>query len=179
MRKGICAVSAACVVALLITGAFAATNANVTQSSASPAAKQFVGMWRLVSIVTKHSDGSAPTGSATLGPNPRGYIIYDSSGRMCVEIMNPDRARLAGTPPTADERAAAYTGYVAYCGKFVVNDVEKYVIHDTELDLNPNLVDEKKKRLFVFLGERLMLTPPSTTVGNDTRTTTLTWERVR
>ena len=79
------------------------------------AAQRLVGMWRLVSITT---NGQL---NPDRGPHPTGFIVYDKSGNMSVQIM-PDRLRTkAGQQLTPDEAKAALIGYTAYFGTYDVD----------------------------------------------------------
>jgi len=84
----------------------------VSLSYAQSAKDKFVGTWRLISI-----DDPSPTASKP-DKDPVGYIMYDSTGHMAVQIMRrPDRPKFAsgklelGTP---EEIKAAFVGYGAY-----------------------------------------------------------------
>lgn len=61
-------------------------------------ASEFVGTWRLVSYSAVTSGGET---IYPLGRNARGRIIYDSSGRMSVQLADPDRAAFAARDPRA------------------------------------------------------------------------------
>ena len=62
---------------------------SASGQTADDATKRFVGMWRLVSITTS---GQV---NPDRGPHPTGFIVYDRSGNMAVQIM-PDRNRPRG-----------------------------------------------------------------------------------
>jgi hypothetical protein len=64
---------------------------------------------------------------------------------------------------------AAYAGYNAYCGTFVVHLAEESVSHHLECSLYPNRVGTELRRRYAFTDNRLILTTP------DSR---MTWERV-
>jgi Lipocalin-like domain len=89
---------------------------SASGQTADDAARRFVGMWRLVSITTS---GQV---NPDRGPHPTGFIVYDRSGNMAVQIM-PDRNRpkYAGAQPTPEEAKAALIGYTAYFGTYAVD----------------------------------------------------------
>ncbi len=52
-----------------------------------------VGTWRLISRAVRLEDGTAIQDPG-LGKTPTGYLIYDSSGHMAVQLMRLDRPTL-------------------------------------------------------------------------------------
>lgn len=131
-------------------------------------AKQFVGMWRLVSIT---QDGKQ---DPNRGANPTGYIYYDPSGRMAVQIM-PDRAlrkAYAGEQPTPQEVQAALRGYTAYFGRYKVDGRAKTVTHFREGNINPGAFTDLVRRYEFLPGDQVALMP----VESKNR---LVWERVK
>ena len=128
----------------------------------------FVGVWRLVGWEIWAEGGPV---TEPLGDVPRGYLIYSAGGHMAVQMMRPDRPlftsgdRWTSAP---EEVQAAYAGYNAYCGTFVVHAAEGYVSHHLECSLYPNRVGTELQRHYAFTGNRLILTTP------DSR---MTWER--
>ena len=146
----------------------------------SSAAKNFVGIWKLVRIEVQAPDGRI-TADPDLGPHAVGYIFYDSTGHMGVQIMNPDRPKWkSDDQPTRDEALATVIGYDAYAGTYEVHEPEGYVVHHPELSIAPNGVGLEYKRKFELNGNQLRLTPPPTKLfSGGTVDETLVWERVR
>ncbi len=132
-------------------------------SGRSEAARRFIGTWRLVSI-------ESATANPNRGARPTGYIYYDSTGHMGVQIM-PDRVRASWTgSPTPEQAKDALTGYTAYFGTYTVDERQRLVTHHREGSLVPGAVDFVRK--YEFAGDRLTLTP----VGGANH---LTWELIR
>ena len=50
---------------------------------------QFVGTWKLVSWKIEQANGEVT--DSPLGPNPLGWIMYQTGGCMCVALMRPDQ----------------------------------------------------------------------------------------
>lgn len=146
----------------------------------SKAAASFVGLWKLVRIEVRHPDGSITT-DPDLGPRPVGYIYYDSTGHMGVQIMNPDRPKWkSDDQPTPDEARVAVAGFDAYSGTYDVHEREGYVVHHTEVSLDPSGVGRERNRKFEMSGNQLRLTPPPfRTIEGTMVDETLVWERVR
>ncbi len=138
----------------------------------------FVGLWKLVSFKSTGPDGSP---LHLFGPDPMGTIMYDAHGHMAVQIMQQDRPFFAqadwraGTP---EETKPAFDGYLAYFGRYEVNEDEGYVIHHMEGSMFPNWVGGELKRFYLLSANRLVLRTPPTLFGGVTGTSTLTWERV-
>jgi hypothetical protein len=116
-----------------------------------------------------------------LGPHAIGYIFYDSTGHMGVQIMNPDRPKWkAESQPTSDEATASISGYDAYAGTYEVQASEGYVVHHPEVSLSPNGVGQVYRRKFQLQGDELRLTPPPfKSSAGEPLDETLIWERVR
>jgi hypothetical protein len=128
------------------------------------AAQRLVGMWRLISITT---NGQI---NPDRGPHPVGFIVYDKSGNMSVQIM-PDRPRTkAGQQLTPDEAKAALVGYTF--GTYDVDPKAGTVTHHRKGNVIPGAPADVVRR-FEFAGnDRVVLRP----VENANE---LTWERVK
>jgi hypothetical protein len=131
----------------------------------------FVGEWRLVTFLNFDESGKA-----TPAAYDAGRIAYHPNGYMSAHLMRSNRARL-GTPPTDAERAASYSGYVAYYGRYVVDPGARSVSHHVEGSLNPNWVDTTLVRYWAFSpdGRRMIL---SVRNASGRTTGSLTWERL-
>jgi len=148
------------------------------QAAAQGDRHKFVGTYRLV--VTEIKDAS---GTWVRNPdfNSVGYITYDESGHMGVHIMPKDRARFAGTMPTAAEAQAALRGYTAYFGPYRIHDQEKdrFIEHDKGLGGQINAASVPVfKRYYEFVGNQLILMPGDNGIGKAQATSRLIWERM-
>ena len=140
-------------------------------------AAQFVGTWRLVSIDDKR----------TVRPEnefePAGYIIYDATGHMAVQITRRgDRAKFGSddiTKFTTQEKASAFSSYAAYYGSYKVDETEGTVTHYLEGSLTPNDVGKQFVRRFKLAGDRITLSPVESNDAQGTPQRSLTWERVK
>ena len=153
----------------LVASLLLASNAQA-QKSPSETAKRFIGMWKLISIVDAK-------GQPTRGTQPAGFIVYDASGNMAVQIMpTMPRPKYAAAVPTPDEAKAALTGYTAYFGTWTVDEKAGTVTHHLTGSLNPSVMGDDNVRKFVFgPGDRVTLIPIAPTNSG----TRLTWERVK
>lgn len=141
------------------------------------AQSKFVGTWRLVSIAAQYPDGRILP-DPDLGPGAKGYLMYDSSGHMCAQLMNPNRFDWRDADnATPQEAKSGVDGFVAYCGTYEVRENESVVIHHRELGLVPNSVGTSVARRFRFDGNRLILRALGKTHSGQQVGFTLTWER--
>jgi hypothetical protein len=148
-----------------------------TQASAGELAKRLVGAWKLVSTEQKMKDGTTRP-SPLFGPSGMGYLMYSDSGRMCAVLTDPKRARWQSDDrPSDTELRASLEHFVAYCGRYDVNEAEGYVVHHVEIDSVPNSVGTDRKRFATLEGKRLKLRPAEP-AGENVLEYTLTWERV-
>ncbi|HUE84940.1 MAG TPA: lipocalin-like domain-containing protein [Vicinamibacterales bacterium] len=134
-------------------------------------AEQFVGHWRLVTFENFDEKGVARDAGYESG-----RIMYDAAGNMSAQLMRTGRTPLS-QPPAEAERAAAYSTFVAYYGKYTIDAATSKVTHSVEGALNPNWVKTDLVRYYEFSadGRRLML---SLRNAQGRVTGTLTWERM-
>jgi hypothetical protein len=120
--------------------------------------------------------------SQPFGPDPSGLLVYGADGRMLVQAMDPRRPRWSKDPSETEraaERTAAADGYIAYAGRFEVEDGETpFVVHHVETSLVPNWVGRPQRRAVALDGDRLTLTAPELDVGGGrSAVPVLTWRR--
>jgi hypothetical protein len=139
-------------------------------------AKQFVGMWRLVSWPQRLADGTTRQNPIRIA-----YIIYTDTGYMCFVGMNQNRPRWKSeTAPTPEEALSGITGFGAYCSTVEIHAKEGFVVHHVEIDSIPNIVGRARKRWFTFQGPNrvaLRIDPPEN--NPPVVESTLIWERVQ
>jgi Lipocalin-like domain len=143
--------------------------------------KMIVGTWRMVGVETRLVDGSGP---ATLprGKQPTGFIIYDSQGRMYVQIMNSDETRpprKGAGPLNEKEQAQAFSSYTAYFGRYTINEEVQSVTHHVEGSVNPRNVGNEMPRFVEVSQDRLSLNTFAKGQDGKERVTLRMWERVR
>jgi hypothetical protein len=163
---------------VVLAGALAPAWSSAQQSAPPPAAvrpaaaEAFVGVWRLVSFENIDEQGRRTPNSLS-----EGRITYDAHGNMTAQLMRPGRASHSSTP-TESERAASYSSYVAYYGRYEIDPATAKVTHHVEGALNPNWVKTPLVRHWEFSPDLQRL---SLSVRNSAgRTTgTLVWEKVR
>lgn len=135
--------------------------------------ERLVGTWELVDFVSVEADGSVirPFGAAV------GRLTYDADGNMAGQVMRPGRAPVEqGDAATAQTRAA-YTGYIAYFGRYDLNEAGDTVTHHVAGALNPAMVGGDQVRRISFDGDRLVLEADVRRRGETIRQV-LTWHRL-
>lgn len=143
--------------------------------SAEVTAKQFYGVWRLVSRTQRLADGTTRP-----YPNNVAYIIYADPGYMCYTAMNPKRPQWKASTPTPDEAVSGIVGLNAYCATVEVHGKEGFVLHRVEVERVPNDVGRLRKRWFTFQGtNRVSLRIDDAELSPPVVEDTLLWERVQ
>ena len=154
--------------------AFGLLNSMSYAQSQDDIAKQFVGMWRLVSWPQRLVDGTTRQSPASVA-----YLIYTDTGHMCFVGMTPNRPKWkSAVAPTPEEALSATSpGAEGYCATVEIHAKEGFVIHHIEIETVPNLVGTDRKRWFTFEGPNhlsLRLDSPNPPAVEST----LIWERV-
>jgi Lipocalin-like domain len=145
------------------------------QADVSGSGAQLVGTWRLISRVVTLEDGTAVQDPGL------GYLIYDSSGHMAAQLMRPDRPTAidCGTSsPAPSDNSQSVNGYVAYFGRYTIDETSHTVTHHLEGALAAADVGKNLVRRFQVSGDKLtIIVRMNTTKEKQIRT--LTWVRVR
>src|ERR1035441_10039638 len=80
--------------------------------------EQLLGHWTIIAWEQRYDDGRRVL---PLGPSPEGFIRYDADGRMVCMIARANRQNFAGGAQwtaTDDEKARAYSEFLAYAGTY-------------------------------------------------------------
>ena len=155
---------------------------RVTMKEKSAIASKFIGTWRLVSVEARRPNGEVAPTPARYGTKTIGYLMYDSTGHVAVQIMRPDRPKFAVNDVekgTAEELRAAWDGYSAYFGTYEINEAEGFVVHHVEGSAFPNYVGSDQKRFYELSDDTLVLKPPQRQVGDEQLNMRITWQRVK
>jgi hypothetical protein len=148
------------------------------QKSATNLAGRLIGTWRLVSIGSLRKDGSLEP-VPDLGPHATGYLMYDTTGHMCVSLANPNHPRWTNSEkPTDAERLRSYAAMFAYCGTYEVQEREQRVIHRPEMASWPHYIGSDQFRNIRMEGDRLILSEKETTPNGQPVDYQITWQRV-
>jgi hypothetical protein len=138
---------------------------------------QFVGTWKLISSEIQDSNGKTSP-DPDFGPGSGGYLIYDNTGHMCVQLTSPDRAKWkSDASPTADEAKASITSYDTYCGTYDVDEKRGVVTHHTDMSLNPNVTGKDLVRHYSISGNQLTLRMQDTSFDGSVHNFIIKWQR--
>jgi hypothetical protein len=128
--------------------------------------EQLTGTWILVSADATASDGKK---EQLYGPNPKGILVFDSSGQYAQIIVRPDipkfkvNNRLKGTP---EENAAAVQGTTATFGTWAIDEASKTINVRYAGSLLPNQAGTDSKRTVVSVtADELKISNPATGAG--------------
>jgi hypothetical protein len=122
-------------------------------------AHALIGTWRLVEFADLDKGGKW---QYKYGEHPRGYIVYDATGHVHIQIMKvPPLAPFQEAktdddgPPSAEHAIAAYMAYAAYFGTYTVDEGKHVVTHHVEGSQKPDYTDTEQPRPFKLEGDRL------------------------
>lgn len=134
--------------------------------------EKFVGRWRLLSHEFTTSEGKVfkPYGESAVGE-----VMFSPHGRFSAQIMRCDR-KITEHAPTTDEIKKAYFGYVAYFGRFEVDEEKKMLVNHVEGALNPAWVGGVQIRYYEFEGDKIILRTDPIERGGVTIVGKLVWE---
>ena len=155
-----------------------AADSAAGQQPGKSAKERFVGSWTLVSSNYVHPDGSK---IEPFGPNAKGMLVFDGTGRFATQIMSADRPKFAsnnrmiGTP---EEYRATSQRVVAYYGTYTVSEPDRIVTLHIERSSFPNWDGTDQKRSFWFTEDELRYTAASST-ANPAEAAQLVWKRAR
>ena len=149
---------------------------SVVAAQAAPKVRdQFIGVYKLISCERKFKDGRI---EYPYGEKPVGRITYDKAGRMSAQLMKPGlRSTVApginfgAAKADCEELRVAAEGFIAYYGRFDIDEATKTVTHHVEACLVPSWVGTDLKRNYRFTGKNLVLSVQSTNLLE------LVWER--
>jgi hypothetical protein len=143
--------------------------------------ESLIGAWELVSAVER--DVETGIENNVLGERPQGFILYTPDGYMSAQLQG--RARppfeegdlLRGSP---EEYVAAGSSYIAYSGRFFVDEVKRSLSHEMAVSFFPNWLGQRQVRLVEVDGERLQLSTDGPQRFNGTlKTATISWRRAK
>ena len=155
-----------------------AVMSSVAASGDSPS-DQFVGSWRLVSVVGQNSDGSV---TYDWGKNPLGRVMFDAGGRLSLHLLDPDRPNFESGDflgPTPEELNRAFKGYFGYFGSYAVDPDQLTVTFHIEGAAYPNYIGSDQIRYYEISADKLILRTPPERAGGEDIVYYVTWERER
>jgi hypothetical protein len=135
-------------------------------------ANDIVGTYSLVSVSNVRGD----TKTEQYGPDPKGMLRLDESGRYVAVLMRPGLPKFASnnrTTGTAEEYKTIALGSFVHLGTYTVAD--GHIIFQLENSTYPNWDGETQKRKLTVTGDELKYEVSSTIGG----TSTVVWKRIR
>ena len=126
---------------------------------------QLVGAWTFVSQQYKFPDGRT---TDIFGPNAKGILILEASGRVAYVSMRAGLPRFASNDRlkgTAEENKAVVEGSYAFFGSYTVNEADHTFTVHVEGATFPNFDGADQKRAFTLAGDELRYTNPVATIG--------------
>jgi hypothetical protein len=156
----------------VLNEALVSSNLNMSMREA------LIGTWRLVSYEAHDANGNI---SYPLGRNLQGFLCYTEEGFMSLQVMKADRPRYSSNDPhfsLMEEIVAAANGYVAYAGRFSVEEATGLVKHHIELSLSPIWVGTNQVRSATFKTGRLCLQGSFVEINGLSQAPHTVWEKV-
>jgi hypothetical protein len=158
-----------CVVAVALNFAAVAT----AQSTDA-----LVGTWKLISAANVTEKGERIENP--YGQNPTGFLTYTPEGRMMGIITDGARKPFSSVQPPAQERAEAFSTFLAYAGRYTVS--AERIVHHVEAAWRQDWVNTDQVRFIVKLQENrvILRTAPFTNLnGQRLAYQELVWERLK
>lgn len=142
--------------------------------SANAGKNQFVGTWKLISIMQESSLGKKYD---SYGKKPAGYISYATDGRMITIIVKDGRRKPIGKRVTASEAMALLNSMTSYAGTYTIKGDQ--IIHHVDISWNQSWTGTDQTRFYKFEGKHLILTMPPFIDPIEGKTTiVLKWKKV-
>ena len=142
---------------------FVVVNAHAQQKSLK---EQLVGTWLFSSASDTRSDATAVD---RWGPNAKGMLMFDPSGRFMQTITRADLPKFAANrvdQGTAEENKAVMQGLIVLFGTYSLNESDKRLSMKIEGCSFPNLVGGTQTRTIIVLNaNELKYMNPMTTTG--------------
>lgn len=98
---------------------------------------------------------------------------------MCVVLADPGRERWASTDePTQEELKDIHDHFIAYGGRYEVNEADGLVVHHIEMHVTPNNIGDVATRRVCLEGSRLTLSVLPEELAPGMLDYVLRWRRV-
>jgi hypothetical protein len=117
-----------------------------------------LGAWELVSFVAR--DVTTGENRHPLGTAPRGQILYTADGHMSAQLAESDMS-----------------GYIAYGGRFSVDEETSTLHHEVTISMLPELLAQAQFRHACIDGDDLTLSATRTDDAGVTTHSSLLWRR--
>ena len=127
-------------------------------------AKDLIGTWTLVSVVTERDGRKLDA----YGANAKGLLVFDANGRYSIIFIAADLPKFASgkrSSGTADENTAVVAGSLAHFGTYVVDEADKSFTFQIDRATFPNWEGKNNKRSFVIIGDELVFKEQHASAG--------------
>jgi hypothetical protein len=131
------------------------------------------GVWILESYVDDRQ--GEPVGNP-FGLNPEGVLIYTEEGFVSAQLMDPARGPVSAAGGVDLSRAAA--GYIAYFGRYVLEERDGRITHIARVALLPNLIGVKQRRRITLENGWLTLKTEDRLTSRGVVSSRLVWRRL-
>ena len=115
---------------------------------------KMVGVWELAEAKFETPDGTV---LEPYGTSPLGLGIVTDDGHLSAQIMRAQRSKFAGDIPTQEEKQKAYDDYLAYYGRFSIDEENGIMTTLVEGATNANWVGDKQVRYYEFKGDNYVI----------------------
>jgi hypothetical protein len=139
--------------------------------------QNLLGPWHLRAYEGRADDGSV---SHPFTDKPQGMLTYNADGTMMVIMMKPSRPLFKSGDiflGSDEEVRAACEGFMAYCGRFVLDLKAGTVTHHPEQSLFPNWIGAPQTRFAEMTDGQLSLSTPPTLASGKVWRFYLIWKR--
>jgi hypothetical protein len=167
----------------IILGISAATTAGLVTLAGFAVAQrkslneQLVGTWLVATVDNIRADGSI---FQSLGPNPKGILMFDANGWFSFQLAQPGRPKFASDnrlQGTAEENKATVQGSLSYYGQFSVDETDRVLHLYIESSSWPNFDGIDNKRIVTSLSDdELKWHSPAGSIGT---TAEVVWKRAK
>ncbi|MCZ0716832.1 lipocalin-like domain-containing protein [Aerococcus kribbianus] len=134
--------------------------------------EQMIGTWKLISYQSEDESGNT---IYPFGEDARGFIMYNPDGYMSAQLTKVGRPAYASGDihtGTTEEMATAAHGYMAYSGRFELDEEKGEVTHHMDVSMNPTWEGQAQPRLATIEGDKL------TVINGERPEDKLIWQRV-
>jgi len=141
---------------------------------------ELIGTWKLLSYIEVPIDGDDSL--FPMGKNPYGILMYSSDGYMAVQVSKEDRQPYKSNDKmmaTQEEMLSSLQGYIAFCGRYRIDNSSAVVSYDIKSSLFPNWENRLQHRKVDFEGDVLYLKSTEPILSNGVYVNSyMTWQRV-
>ncbi|QBQ41322.1 lipocalin-like domain-containing protein [Sphingobacterium psychroaquaticum] len=141
---------------------------------------ELVGTWKLLSYIEVPINGTDSL--FPLGKNPNGLLIYAPDSFMSVQIAKEGRLLFESNDkllPSVEEMESSIKGYLAFTGKYKVDNSTAVVHYLVKSALYPNWNNKVLSRKIDFEGDILYMKSVEPTLSNGQQVNSyMTWQKV-